>query len=159
MVSTAYNLQISGGPVHTACGIGEDRRAEVCLPARRVRLEIEDSRTAFFGTLGGRAASAVEDVNSKNERRKASKPLSHMATVVGSKVRRHAMNGLLFSDYEVEKHSRSGFKQRLTVKWSSYKSRIVLEEQMWNIPETPWGYGDFRDWGSCVRFKTSFKCW
>ena len=70
--------------MHTACGIGEDRRAEVCLPARRVRLEIEDSKTAFFGTLGGRAASALVDVTSKNESRKASKPLSHMVMVVRS---------------------------------------------------------------------------
>ena len=74
MVSTVYKLHISGGPTQTACGIGDDRRADVCLPARRVRVLMEDSRTAFFGIFGARAASVVEDENRRNEKKKASRP-------------------------------------------------------------------------------------
>jgi hypothetical protein len=69
MVSTVYNLHISGGPMHAACGIGEERRADVCLPARRVRLEIEERRTAFFGTFDERAASVNDDVSSREGRK------------------------------------------------------------------------------------------
>ena len=69
MVSIVYNLHISGGPTHTACGIGEDRRADVCLPARRVRLEIEERSTAFFGALGERAASVDDVMISREESR------------------------------------------------------------------------------------------
>jgi hypothetical protein len=54
--------------MHTACGIGEDRRADVCLPARRVRLEIEERRTAFFGKLEERVASVRDDVSSREEK-------------------------------------------------------------------------------------------
>jgi hypothetical protein len=50
--------------------MGEDRRAEVCLPARRVRVEMEESRTAFLGTLGERAASVGRDMSKRVESRK-----------------------------------------------------------------------------------------
>jgi hypothetical protein len=67
--------------MHAACGIGEDRRADVCLPARRVRLEIEERRTAFFGILVERAASVSEDVSSREERTRISRLRIHMATI------------------------------------------------------------------------------
>ena len=71
--------------MHAACGMGVDRRADVCLPARRVRVEIEESKTAFFGTLGERAASVSEDLRRREERTRISRPGSHMAIDIRSK--------------------------------------------------------------------------
>lgn len=73
IISTVYNLHTSEGPMQAAWGIGEDRRAVVCLPARRVRVEMEESRTAFLGTLGERAASVGGDMSKREERRKGAR--------------------------------------------------------------------------------------
>lgn len=81
IVSTVYSLHISGGPIHAACGIGDDRRADVCLPVRSVRLEIEERRTAFFGILEERAASMIEVVSRENNAR-ASRPRNHVTSIM-----------------------------------------------------------------------------
>jgi hypothetical protein len=78
--------------MHAACSIGEDRRADVCLPARRVRLEIEERRTAFFGTLEERAASASEDVSSREERTRISRLRSHIPKI--TRLKFHRQKGL-----------------------------------------------------------------
>jgi hypothetical protein len=82
MVSTVYNLHISGGPMHAACGIGEDRRADVCLPARSVRLEIDERRTAFFGVLEERAASVFEGVSRREDNARVARLRNHVATIM-----------------------------------------------------------------------------
>jgi hypothetical protein len=73
--------------MHVTCAIGDDRRADVCLPARSVRLEIEERRTACFGILEERAASMIEVV-SKEDNARASRPRHHVASIMS--IRSHS---------------------------------------------------------------------
>jgi len=68
--------------MHAACGIGEDRRADVCLPARSVRLEIEERRTAFFGICEERAASLIKGVRKRENSARAAALRKHVATIM-----------------------------------------------------------------------------
>src|SRR2546423_15412890 len=82
MVSTVYNLHISRGPMHAACGIGEDRRADVCLAARSVRLETEERSTAFFGICEERAASLTKGASKREDSTRAVALRKHVATIM-----------------------------------------------------------------------------
>ncbi len=57
--------------MHCACGIGEERRAVVCLPARKVRVEILERRTAFLGTLVDEVVRAAEVIDERRSEEKS----------------------------------------------------------------------------------------